>query len=158
MGRRATQSSLTARARPFRLTSPPAPLEADLHAQAAEALDRWLAEPAVWYSYPAGHIRLSPAEVSRLSRIGLKRGMPDIFIFYRRVYCVELKRPGGQLSRSTIGRNARGAPVYRIGQEEQFERLIRSGAVQAIAVCTSVEAMMMQLVKWGIPLNGMWGN
>jgi hypothetical protein len=139
-------------ARSFRLTAPE-PLEQDIHEACAQALDRLLLPPAFWFTYPAGHIKLSGAEIARLVRIGLKRSLPDIWILYRVVYCIELKRRGGDLSRTRIGRTSRGAPRVYIGQEEVFPQLIGTGAIAAIAVCTSVDQMLAQVTQWNIPLR-----
>ncbi len=57
----------------FRLR-PPEPLEVDIHEACASALDRLLAPPAEWACYPAGHIKLAPAELSRLQRVARRSG------------------------------------------------------------------------------------
>jgi hypothetical protein len=139
--------------RPFRLT-PPEPAELDIHEACARALDKLLLPPAFWFTYPAGHVQLSSAEVSRLVRIGLKRALPDIWILYDGVYCVELKRKGGELSKTYIGRTKRGQPRVYIGQEEVFPKLIAAG-VRAIAVCTSVDEMLEQIGRWHIPIRAL---
>jgi hypothetical protein len=41
-----------------------------------------------------------------------------------------------------------------VGQEEVFPLLIATGAVEAIAVCTSVDEVLAQLARWRIPLRG----
>jgi hypothetical protein len=140
------------RAAPFRLSAPE-PFEHDIHAACADALDKLLAPPAMWFTYPAGAAELSPQQMARYSRVGLKRGLPDIWLLYRAVYCIELKRRGGQLSRTRIGRTKRGAPRVYVGQEETFPQLIGTGAVTAIAICTSVEEMLAQIALWNIPLR-----
>jgi hypothetical protein len=65
----------------FRLL-PDDPLEVDIHDQCARVLDRLLAPPAMWCCYPAGGTELSPQQWARYARMGLKRGMPDLFVFY----------------------------------------------------------------------------
>lgn len=137
--------------RAFRLTAPE-PMELDIHHACADALDKLLGPPALWFTYPAGAAQLSPQQQARYSRIGLKRGLPDIWILYRGVYCIELKRTNGVLSKTRIVHTRRGTPRELVGQQEMFPRLIRSGAVCAIAVCTSVFEMLRQLELWGIPL------
>ena len=139
-------------ARPFRLTAPE-PSELDLHETVASLLDRCLIPPAFWFAYPAGHVQLSAAEVARLVRIGLKRSLPDIWILHNGVYCIELKREGGELSRTFIKRTKRGAPRVYVGQEEIFPRLIATGSIEAIAVCTSVDEVCAQCAIWHIPLR-----
>jgi hypothetical protein len=138
--------------KPFRLVAPE-PFEVDLQETCAAALDRLLLPPAMWFAYPAGVIQLSGHQMARLMRHGLKRGLPDIWIFYRAVYCIELKRRGGSLSKTRVGRTSRGAPRVLEGQEEVFPRLIGTGAVEAIAVCTSVDEVLAQLARWQIPLR-----
>ena len=66
---------------PFKLTAP-TPLERDIHQRCADALDRLLLPPAFWFTYLAGASQLSPQQQARHSRIGLKRGLPDIWILY----------------------------------------------------------------------------
>jgi hypothetical protein len=139
-------------ARSFRLTSPE-PLELDIHEACAQALDKLLLPPAMWCCYPAGAVKLTPAETARLARCGLKRGMPDIFLFYEGlIFGIELKRRGGRLSKTRVGRTRSGAPRVYEGQEDVFPRLREAG--MAIAVCRSVEEMLAQVARWGIPLRG----
>lgn len=138
--------------RPFRLTAPE-PLERDIHEACADALDRLLAPPALWFTYPAGAAQLSPQQQTRYSRVGLKRGMPDIWVLHNGVWCIELKRNGGSLSKTRIGRTKRGSPRVLVGQEEMFPALIHSGGIKAIAVCTNVDEMLGQLAAWKIPLR-----
>jgi hypothetical protein len=137
---------------PFRLTPPPV-YEQDIQETCAAALDRLLLPPAMWFAYPAGVIELSGHQMARLTRHGLKRGLPDIWIFYHAVYCIELKRRGGSLSKTRVARTHRGSPRVLVGQEEVFPLLIGTGAVEAIAVCTSVDEMLAQLARWDIPLR-----
>lgn len=139
--------------RAFRLTSPE-PLERDIHQACADALDKLLAPPALWFCYPAGAAQLSPQQQARYSALGLKRGMPDIWVLYQGVYCIELKRHGGALSKTRIARTKRGSPRVLVGQDEMFPKLIESKGVQAIAVVSSVEDMLAQLAAWRIPLRG----
>ena len=109
----------------------------------------------MWFAYPAGHVQLSHAEVARLARIGLKRGLPDIFILFNGVYCVELKKQGGSLSKTRVGRTRRGTLRVYEGQEDVFPRLITSGAIKAIAVCSSVDEMVVRVRCWEIPLRSL---
>jgi hypothetical protein len=140
-----------AAARRFQLTAPE-PLERDIHEACAQALDKLLLPPAFWFTYPAGAVQLSPAETARLVRVGLKRGLPDIWILCDGVYCIELKRVGGELSKTRIGRTKRGSPRVLVGQEEVFPLLIAAG-VKAIAVCTSVDQMLEHVQRWPIPMR-----
>jgi hypothetical protein len=137
----------------FRLT-PPEPYEADIHAACADALDRLLKPPALWFCYPAGGTQLTAQQAAAYSRLGLKRALPDLWFLYRGVYCVELKRHGGVLSKTQIVRTRRGSPRVLIGQEEMFPLLLASGGVRDIAIAHSVDEMFAALAAWGIPLRG----
>ena len=136
--------------RAFRLIAP-VPLENDIHASVAAALDLLLMPPATWATYPAGHIQLPPQAAAKLTRVGLKRGWPDILILHQSLYGIELKRPGGKLSRTRIVRTRRGAPRILEGQTEVFPRLIAAG--MEIATCESVDQVLTQLHAWNIPLR-----
>jgi hypothetical protein len=132
--------------------TPPELLERDIHEACADALDKLLLPPAFWFTYPAGAVQLSPAETARLTRVGLKRGLPDIWILYDGVYCVELKREGGELSKTRTVRTRRGGPRVLVGQDEVFPQLIAAG-VRAIAVCYSTDQMLEQCQRWKIPMR-----
>jgi hypothetical protein len=136
--------------RQFRLTAP-VPLEDALHSSVADALDLLLLPPATWATYPAGHIKLPPQAAAKLSRVGLKRGWPDILVLHRTLYGIELKRPGGRLSRARIVRTRRGAPRVLEGQTEVFPRLIAAG--MEIATCETVDQVLATLAVWNIPLR-----
>jgi hypothetical protein len=136
----------------FRLMAPE-PLEVDIHAAGAEALRKLLMPPAVWACYAAGVIQLTPAQAARMARMGLQRGWPDLMIGFEGMWGIELKRPGGRLSRTRVGRTRSGSPRVYEGQVEVFPRLIASGAFRDIAICTSVDEMLAQLQRWEIPLR-----
>ena len=142
-------------ARPFRLTVPE-PLEFDIHKTCAQVLDRLLAEPAIWACYPAGAVQLSRQQAARYSTLGLKRGMPDLLIFFEGVWGIELKRYRGRLSKARIVSTRRGSPRILEGQEEIFPKLIAAG-FKGIAICTSVDEMLAQIKRWGIPLRNYTG-
>ena len=129
------------------------PLERDIHEACAAALDALLVPPALWFTYPAGASQLSPQQQARHSRIGLKCGLPDLWVLHQGVYCIELKRPGGQLSKTRLGRTRRGSPRVLVGQVDMFPNLLAAG-VKDIAVCHSVDEMLKALARWGIPLRG----
>jgi hypothetical protein len=137
----------------FRLTAPE-PVERDIHEACAAALDMLLAPPAVWFTYPAGASQLSPQQMARHSRIGLKRGLPDLWILHHGVYCIELKRKGGRLSKTRVARTRRGSPRILTGQADVFPQLLASGGVADIAICHSVDEVLAQLARWQIPLRG----
>jgi hypothetical protein len=139
-------------ARPFRLTAPE-PLEFDIHEACADALDKLLAPPAVWACYPAGATQLSPQQQARYSKLGLKRGWPDLLILHGGLYGIELKRRGGRLSKTTITHTRRGSPRVLVGQEEMFPRLVAAG-MKGIAVAHSVDEMLAHLQRWRVPVRG----
>lgn len=138
--------------KPFRLTAVE-PLEVDIQEATVAALDRLLLPPAMFFAYPAGVIELSGHQMARLLRHGLRRGLPDLWLLYGGVYCIELKRRGGTLSKTRVARTRRGAPRVLVGQAETFPALIETGAIEAIAVCTSVDEVLAQVARWRIPLR-----
>jgi hypothetical protein len=136
----------------FRLTAP-APSERDIHASCARALDLLLQPPALWWTYPAGAAQLSPQQQAAYSRIGLKRGLPDIMILHGGLYGIELKRRGGRVSKTKIVHTRRGTPRELLGQEDMFPRLIAAG-MKEIAIAHSVDEVLGHLTRWGVPLRG----
>lgn len=139
--------------RPFRLTMPE-PSERDIHEAVADALEWQLVKPAFWCAYPAGHIRLTGQQGARLVKAGLKAGMPDILIWYRGIYLVELKRRNGRLSETKIVKTKQGALREVVGQRERFQQLRETGAVVDGAICYTVDGVLDQVAAWGIPLRG----
>jgi hypothetical protein len=140
-----------AKARPFRLTSYEPP-ELAIHEACAKALTALLLPPAEWACYPAGHVKLAPAQVARLKKVGLKRGWPDLFIIYEGlVFGMEIKAHGRQLSKDRVGRSKSGSPVFYEGQESVFPKLRNAG--MAIAIIHNTDEMLAQIRRWGIPLR-----
>jgi hypothetical protein len=142
-----------ASAQRFRLTAPE-PAERDIHEACARLLDKIILPPAFWFTYPAGASQLTGQQIAQHARIGLKRGLPDIWILHRWVYLIELKRPGGYLSKTRVGRTARGAPRILVGQEEIFPKLLATGTVKEISICHSVDEVIAELDRWQIPRRG----
>ncbi|HTW71159.1 MAG TPA: hypothetical protein VME47_14810 [Acetobacteraceae bacterium] len=134
-----------------RVAVPVAP-EDDLHASVADALDLLLLPPAQWTTFPAGHIQLTGPAAAKLARLGLKRNWPDILILHGCLHGIELKRPGGKLSKTRAVRTRRGRLRIVEGQREVFPKLEAAG--MRIAICTSVDAVISQLREWNIPLRG----
>jgi hypothetical protein len=131
----------------------PAPDETETQASVCKALAMLLKPPAMWWAMPVGHIQLSAAQAARLSRIGLRRGLPDLMLLHGgRVYGVELKREGGQLSQTRTVRTASGGLRELAGQADVFPRLEAAG--MTIAVCSSVQEVLAQCRAWGLPLRG----
>lgn len=138
-------------ARRFRL-EPVVPTEVEFHEAVASLMHKVVLPPAFWTCFPAGHVQLTPAQAARLTRAGMKRGLPDFLLWHAPgSYGLELKRPKGHLSKGYMARTARGALVWREGQAEVFPRLETAGML--IAVCTSLDAVIVALRGWGIPLR-----
>ncbi len=137
-------------ARPFRLVAP-VPLETDLHASVADALDKLLLPPAMWTTLAAGHIQLTGQQAAKLHRLGLKRSWPDLLVLHGSLYGIELKRPGGKLSRTRTVRTRRGPLRIVEGQRDAFPKLESAG--MRIATCDSVASVLAQLREWGIPMR-----
>lgn len=67
------------------LNLPGSATEDEFHVSVAGLLDVCLRPPETfWTTFPAGYGRLSKAMSGRLKAKGMKAGMPDILIFYRR--------------------------------------------------------------------------
>jgi len=136
---------------PFRLRAPDMD-EDTLHACVKDALDTLLIPPAEWTTMPAGGYGLSAAAAGRLARLGLKRGWPDLILVHAaRVYGIELKTRTGRLSKTRIVRTRRGGPRVLVGQEEMHPRLEAAG--MPIAVCRSLDDVLLALRKWRVPLR-----
>lgn len=137
----------------FRLTAPE-PSERDIHVACRDLLNLCLAPPAQWAPYPAGVTVLTAQQFAQYSRFGLKRGLPDIWIFWGKIFAIELKRRKGRLSKTRVGRSARGGPRELIGQEDMFPKLLATGAFGAIEVAHSVDEVCELLDRWQIPRLG----
>jgi hypothetical protein len=136
----------------FKLTPEIVP-ERDLQESCARVLEALLLPPAFWFSAAIGATKLSAQQAAALSRAGVKRGLPDLFVLYRGVFCVELKAIGGRMSRTREIRTARGSPRILVGQEDVFPALVASGGVKDIKIAHSVDEMLDHLTRWGIPLR-----
>lgn len=142
-------SATAKRARPFKLTS--IVPEQSLHEAAAHALDMLLLPPAEWTCFPAGSVPLPPQFAAKLARMGLKRSWPDLLILYGSLHGIELKRVGGVLSRTRMVRTRSGGLRMVEGQRDVFPRLELAG--MKLAVCDSVDAVLIALAGWGVPLR-----
>jgi hypothetical protein len=142
-------------ARPFRLTAPE-PSEQELQEAVCAALDALLLPPAFWFSAAIGATRLTPQQAAALVRAGIKRGLPDLFVIAPpagRLFGIELKKQrNGYLSKTKIVRTASGAPRILVGQVERFAELEAAG--MKIAICRSVDEVIAQITRWGIPVRG----
>jgi len=137
-------------ARPFRLVAPIVP-EDDLHENVAAALDLLLLPPAQWTTFSAGHIQLTGQQAAKLHRLGLKRSWPDLLVLHGSLFGIELKRPGGKLSRTRTVRTRRGRLRIVEGQAETFPKLEAAG--MKLATCDSVDSVLETLRIWDIPLR-----
>lgn len=135
----------------FRLTAPATP-EQDLHEQVARVLDLELSAPVAWTTFPAGSVPLPAQYAVKLTRMGLKPGWPDILVLHQQLFGIELKRPGGVLSRTRMVRTKLGALRQIEGQADVFPRLVAAG--MKIAVCHSVDEVLAALDAWRIPRAG----
>ncbi len=140
-----------AKPRPFKLTAPVLP-EDDMQAALVRNLDILLLPPAEYTAFPAGNILLDGQQASKLNRMGLRRGWPDILIVHQGIWGLELKIPGGRLSRTRTVRDRRGRLRTLVGQEEMHPRLLAAG-FRGIAVADSLEGALAQLRAWGIPMR-----
>lgn len=97
---------------------------------------------------------LTAQQFAQYSRFGIKRGLPDIWIFWGKIFAIELKRRKGRLSKTRVGRTARGGPRELIGQEDMFPKLLATGAFGAIEVAHSIDEVCELLDRWQIPRLG----
>jgi hypothetical protein len=137
--------------RPFRLVAP-AFAEDDLHAAVANVLDRLLLPPATWTTFPAGNVELTGQAAAKLARLGLKRGWPDVLVLHGSLHGIELKNRDGKLSRTRTVRTRRGSLRLVEGQQETFPRLEAAG--MKIAVCRSIDDVLLALRGWNVPMRG----
>jgi hypothetical protein len=84
---------------------PPKVSEASLHRAVAELLDWVLAPPTLFTTFPAGWGKLPKRTGKQLKNSGLKKGMPDILIFYNnpanRPHCIGIElKPRGRAQSS----------------------------------------------------------
>lgn len=135
----------------FRLTEE---IEAEdaLHATVAAGLHVFLGPGVEWSTFPAGHGQLTKAAASKLVRLGMKRGWPDILLVHAgQIFGIELKTRGGRLSKTRVVRTRRGGPRVLVGQEEMHPRLAAAG--MRIAVCRSWPDVVDILRHWEIPVR-----
>lgn len=107
--------------------------ENSIHYEVAGFLDKHLAPPAWWSTFPMGgggyHRGMS------LVGKGTKKGVPDVLILWGALYGIELKTEKGIVS---------GA------QDDTMEDIRAAGGFTA--VCRSLEEVKNQIIAWGIPL------
>lgn len=107
--------------------------EQALHRSIAQLLERVLPADAFWFHVPNGGKR-NKIEAGILKALGVRAGVPDILILFRgRLYCLELKAPGGKLS---------------VHQKTTIARMEAAGA--QIAVARSIDDVVRELGVWGV--------
>ena len=110
--------------------------EEALHRAVAQFLNSALPPDAVWFHVPNGGAR-SKAEAGVLKAMGVRAGVPDIYILHRgRSYFIELKPKGRYASQA---------------QKDTMRGLRIAGAECALA--RSVEGVELCLLDWDIPLS-----
>jgi hypothetical protein len=118
------------------------PTEEQIQGAVAAYLDAALPPDAVYFHCPNGGHR-HPAVAAKLKWLGVKPGVPDIFIVWRgRSIFIELKAHKGSLSDA---------------QKAMQQRLILSGAV-VFEVARSVDEVEAFLTGVGIPLHATTGR
>lgn len=136
---------------PLRLVAKTQP-ERDLHEAVAKALRFLVLRPAFWTCFPAGSVPLPARYATKLYRLGLQRGVPDVLLWYDGdSFGIELKRAGATLSRTYTRRTASGALREYAGQADVFPLLEEAG--MRIAVCHDVDSVIDQLQAWSIPMR-----
>jgi hypothetical protein len=140
------------RAAAYRLVRPVVPEDA-LHRSVADALAKLLLPPAEWAAYPAGHIKLTPAQAAKLYRMGLKQAWPDFLILHGSLIGIELKTETGRLTRTrTVHRKRNGGMRTVEGQTDVFVRLSAAG-MRGPHVCRSVDDVLVALQAEGVPMR-----
>jgi len=149
------RSPAKAPARRLRLVAPVA-AEVDIQAALCDALKTLLLPGPEWTSLPIGQVKLTGQQAARLARIGTAVGWPDVILLHDgKIMGLELKREGGQLSRTRLVRvRTRSGDIrHKIveGQTDVFPRLVANG--MRIACVSSVPEALRQLEMWGVPLR-----
>lgn len=110
-----------------------APTEFDIQRAVCINLDRFGVPGLVYWHTPNGGSRRDAFEGKRLRQIGLKAGIPDLFLLHGgRLYALEMKAPGGRLSPA---------------QKDAAVALTDAG-LTAWAVADSLAAALDQLRAW----------
>jgi hypothetical protein len=106
-----------AAARRFKLTQPE-PSEYETHCAISDMLAICLQPPAMFSTFPAfGYCKLTPAQASKLSRLHVQAGIPDILLWPG-----DGKTLGLEIKRAGSGRPASQSVFYKAGNE-----LVRKG-------------------------------
>ncbi len=119
-------------------TSPIMPSERSIQRQILAWMARVMPADAIW-QHVANQTASGAGYMMELMRDGLRPGWPDLNIVHLgRLYCLEVKRPGGRVSPS---------------QRECHAALARAGV--DVRVVYSVEDAQAAVLLWGIPLAGL---
>jgi hypothetical protein len=136
----------------FKLTRPTIP-EDSLHQSVADALAKLLLPPSEWAAYPAGHIKLTPAQAAKLYRMGLKQAWPDFLVLHGSLIGIELKTETGRLTCTRTVHSKRNGGLRTIeGQTDVFPRLSAAG-MRGPHVCRSVDDVLVALQAEGVPMR-----
>lgn len=108
------------------------PSEASMQITIASWLEKNLPPSVVWNHFPAGGGGYRRGAL--LKRMGLKPGWPDLlFISGGKAFGIELKRPGGRLSKD----------------QREKHRLLQAAGMQ-VAVAFSLAETASLLAAWGL--------
>ncbi len=104
--------------------------EYELQVAVVDFLQLALPDDAVFFHVPNGGYR-NKSEAARFKRMGTVAGVPDILVIYRgQVVAIELKAPGGTLSKAQKAMHERltlaGALVYTATRIEEVEGFLRA--------------------------------
>lgn len=132
--------------KPRRITKRP---EEILHKAVARFLDSALLAPAVWWCTPNQKGTRSTFEQQLLVEMGVKDGIPDIFVLHNGLLLgPELKAPPKILPSGNI---SKAKPRLSDEQRAMHLRLVAAGA--KTAVCQSIEEVERFLRTYGVPFR-----
>lgn len=108
-------------------------VEAQIQRVVCEVLNLWGKPGLEWFAVPnGGHRNL--VEAVNLKRMGVKPGVPDLFLFYKgKPFGLELKAPNGRLSKY---------------QDAYLGALCNAGVT--VCVAYSVDQATRALKEWGL--------
>lgn len=108
---------------------------------------------AVWWATPNGEHR-HPVTAARLQRLGVKPGIPDLFVLHEgRLIGIECKAPPQRLR---SGRPSQAKPRLSAEQEAMLSALAQAGCPTIVA--QSVDDVLGNLPGLGIPLRASIGR
>jgi hypothetical protein len=137
---------LTGAPRPRRITNRP---EEELHLAVAAWAETAILAPAVWWTNPNQKGTRSTYEQQLLVKMGVKPGIPDIFVLHNGLLLgPELKAPNPTLK---SGKVSQRRPRLSDDQRAMHTRLLAAGA--KTAVCQSIDEVEKFLRAFGVPLR-----